>query len=58
MSHTTAPLILWSCDKCGAAGDLSIPPNSYGVDAYGRACEAHALASEQCDGHVRIEVRR
>ena len=59
MSHpvTHEPLVHWSCDKCGAAGEISLPPQSYGCDAYALACQAHALAAERCHGVVRVGSR-
>jgi hypothetical protein len=44
-----APLQPWKCYKCGAGGDLAIPPASYGVDTLGLAERAHRAAQPKCD---------
>ncbi|MGO9893121.1 MAG: hypothetical protein ACLPX8_02765 [Bryobacteraceae bacterium] len=54
MSKTYAPLVYWSCDFCQVSGELSLPPASYGCDSYDLAVAAHALASELCEGRVRV----
>jgi hypothetical protein len=43
-----APLQPWKCYKCGAGGDLAIPPASYGVDTLGLAERAHQVAKPDC----------
>ena len=48
MSQVYQPSDLWRCDRCGAGGELSIPPASYGVDVQAQAASAHALASPEC----------
>jgi hypothetical protein len=59
MSNQYAPLITWSCSKCGKGGELSIPPATYGVDTATLAARAHARANGECDdlwGNSQVRV--
>jgi hypothetical protein len=49
MSNTYAPLERWSCQKCERAGELSVPPATYGADIQELAAKAHAIASPECE---------
>ena len=48
MSNVYAPLQRWHCDHCGKAGELSIPPESYGADLLELATRAHRIANHDC----------
>jgi len=48
MSHAYEPSELWRCWRCGAGGELSIPPASYGEDVSALAARAHAVLNPDC----------
>ena len=43
--ETYMPLIRWRCEKCGAAGEVALPPGEYSCDL---AFRAHALECATC----------
>lgn len=46
--HTYVPLQPWTCDKCGARGDVEAPAGQDVVERVSRVCQDHDKKSPDC----------